>query len=265
MPHSVLPLLGKLRTVFLEHGERYEECADVAVSAGFTSGLDLTEAKHAIVYEHSPYLDAFGTNKNPLPIRERYPDTNVEGSEQTAWLGDRYLVFPDIGSLTEDHHYETFAEWTGRALIRWGLMSGESGLSGAGRIVSDTGELAFDPQKGTFTVRTELCEIFSGRTGGRVREINLGGRFCLHMSNEKMTVSLLALDDRTLKESGHMLLAAVGSSGMDETVYDEQEDGYTAVKLRGKLYLDTLEGTLRQLRGGKGKSIYGPWMLMETV
>ena len=50
-----------------------------------------------------------------------------------------------------------------------------------------------------------------------------------------------------------MLLAAVGSSGMDGTVYDEQEDGYTAVKLQGKLYLDTLEGTLRQLRGGMGE------------
>ena len=251
MPHSVLPLLGKLRTVFLENGERYEGCADVAVSAGFTSGLDLTEAKHAIVYERSPYLDAFGINKNPLPIRERYPDTNVEGSGRTAWLGDRYLVFPDIASLTEDYHYETFAEWTGRALKRWGLMSGESGLSGAGKIVSDTGELAFDPQEGTFTVRTALCEIFSGRTGGR--RIDLGGRFCLHLRNEKMTVSLLALDDRALEESGHMLLAAVGSSGMDGTVYDEQEDGYTAVKLQGKLYLDTLEGTLRQLRGGMGE------------
>ena len=97
-------------------------------------------------------------------------------------------------------------------------MSGESGLSGAGKIVSDTGELVFDPQEGTFTVRTTLCEIFSGRTGGR--RIDLSGRFCLHVRNEKMTVSLLALDDRALEESGHMLLAAVGYSGMDDTVYD---------------------------------------------
>ena len=259
MPHSILPLLGKMRTVFIEQGEKYNGSANVAVSAGFTSGVDLADAEHAIIYEYSPYLDAFGKSKNPLSIRECYTDTNVNGTDQTVLLGDHYLVFSDIKSIAKNCDYTLFAEWTDRALKHWRLLNEERGITHTGKIISDTGELAFDPQKKNFVAQTRTCSIFSGYTNAVNRKIMMGCRFCLNCKNEKITCSLLSLDNRDLDKAEHLLLTAVGISGMDKTTYEKQKNEFTVVKLEGKLYLDTLEGTLEVK--GCSKKIAHIWIL----
>lgn len=259
MPHSILPLLGKMRTVFVEQGEKYEGNADVAVSAGFTSGIDLTEAKHAIIYEHSPYMDAFGRNINSLSIKEFYPDTNVRGSDQTALLGDKYLIFPNIKSITKDNDYTVFAEWVDRALKRWGILDNKRKITDKEKIISDTGELFFDPKEKNFVVQTRTCRVFSGYTEAVNRKIMMSQRFCLYCKNEKITCSLLALDNQDLEESEHLLLTAVGISGMDKTSYEKHRDEIISIKLEGKLYLDTLEGELKVI--GCGEKNIRIWIL----
>lgn len=243
MPHTVLPLIGNLRTVFLEHGDHYTGDADLAVGAGFLSGIDLTDARHAMVYEHVPWLDAFRKNRNIRSLRERYRDKGCHISEDGVCLGERYLLIPDMNVLRKGQDYSGFAYWFDRAAKAWGLFNAECGITGDGAIVSDTGELTFHPGAGYFTMDTDYCAFFTGHVRNG-QEIILKDRIRAECRNGKMTLALLSLDGRKAESSSHLLLSALGESGLDETTYEEQEEGCTAVHMKGKLYLDTLEGVL---------------------
>ena len=239
MPFAYLPFVTGVRNVYLGAGDIYTGSADAAVSAGFVSGGDYTQAKHAVLYAHSPYYDA----------RRRYPAkdffkpylADCTTSLPGAALGSRYLVFPDIASLIRDGDYRPFTALVDEAFKSWGILPSDRGEVGTA-LVSDTGELVFDPAFPSFAIRNEKCPFYSGRPQG---VISLGRGCEAQCGMDRITLSLLPLDGENTLRSRHMLFTAMGASGTDGTKYEMADDGFTTLRTPGgKLYVDTFEGTL---------------------
>ncbi|WCM63775.1 hypothetical protein [Paenibacillus polymyxa] len=159
MPNAYLPYITSLRNVFLDQGDAYTGDADVAVTAGFVNNGDLSQAKRAVYYAWSPYRDALrhANGEGRLERLAAKADEELPGAK----LGDRILVFNEIAPLAGERRLHYVCRKPGCALKRWGLLPDDRGLVGSA-LVSDTGELAFDPKAGTFRIRTEGCSYFSG-------------------------------------------------------------------------------------------------------
>lgn len=242
MPYTVLPFLTKVRNVYLEHGIAYQGDAKVAVSAGFLSSGSYENAEHAVVYARSPYRDAFRRSYAGEAYFEPYEQKERKSAGNIA-LNDKYLVIRDICSLTENGDYTGFADAVDKALKQWGILDADKGIGEHGVMVSDTGELAFCPEKAYFTIESEYCSFFTGKPEGMI-QMSRGFQFMCN--NDRITLALLPLDGKKIEQSEHLLLTALGKSGMDESEYTMQEDGiHTCLKLKGKLYLETVEGSLR--------------------
>ena len=61
-------------------------------------------------------------------------------------------------------------------------------------------------------------------------------------------MTLPPVGDELLKDAKEFVLTAMGTTGMDETTYNPGPEmmgmPFTAVEMKGKLYAETLEGTL---------------------
>ena len=237
MPYTYLPYITCVRNVFLDQGDSYTGDADVAVTAGFVNNGDLSQAKHAVYYAWSPYRDALRHTEGGGRLERLAAQTDE--ALLGANLGERILVFNDIVSLAGKGDYTAFATILDTALKRWGLLPCDRGLVGD-TFVSDTGELAFNPKVGFFQIRTKGCSYFSGNP---VNGITLTDNISLKLRNHRISVALMPVKEESLEHAKTLLLTILGTSGMDETVYNT--DGLiTTVDLRGKLYVETAEGTL---------------------
>lgn len=239
--HSILPYVSRLRVVFMTDGDVCRGDGDAVVSGGFLSGGDYRGAKHAIVFAQSPYRDAMRAGYEGAAWLEPYK----EGSRQIGrgiWLNDRFLAFDDIRAISKDNDYRIFAGAVSQALKSWGLLQEDRGITENGGIISDTGEIGFEPGASRFWVSSPYTAVFSGKPEG---DIPLGAGLSVRCENDRITLWRVPLDDRECVGSEHYMVAAIGRSGMDETRYELCENGrdyrmYPA----GKLYLETLEGEL---------------------
>lgn len=248
MPMTFLPYVTAMRNVFLDGGDTYQGDADVAVNAGFLNGADLSEAKHGVYYAWSPYRDVLRNYKDENRLRRAAGGTKeiAEG----VHLGERALVFDDITKIAGSGDYRRFAALVDQAMKAWGVMPEGTGLVD-GRLISDTGEICFDPQHAKYEVYTPYCAYFSGAPDDK---ICLGDRIEVRAENDRISLALLPVGEGTLAGAGEYVLTAIGATGMDETTYERGPElmgiPFTAVKFRGKLYAETLEGSLL-VRAGK--------------
>lgn len=258
LPFSVLPFLTQVRCVYQDQGNGYNGGADVAVSAGFVSGGNYDSAAHAVVYARSPYRDAFRTSYAGGAYLEHYKEKDARVIGDGVTLGGRFLVFDDIAGLTADFDYMGFARSLDTALKEWGVLAPGQGLAESTAMVSDTGEIIYSPAEAYFAFDSEQCAFFTGKPR---REIDLGERYRVSSRNERISLALLSLDGRALADSEHLLLTALGRSGMDRTEFVKEDEEMTHILLKGKLYLDTLEGSLRIADCGKARlwalDVYG--------
>lgn len=241
MPYSILPFFTEVRNVYLDQGENYQCSADAAVSGGFLSGGDYRNARHAVIYAHSPYRDAYRANFAGRSHLQRY----VEKEDMQAKgysLGERFLVFQDIDIFTKDSDYRSFAGVLDKAFKKWGILGEGQGISKTDSIISDTGELEFCPQKAFFRFDCGRCAFFTGRPEERVC---LGQRYEVYSKNDRITLAMLSLDGKDLEKSRHILFTALGKSGMDGSSYTLVDKESTLLIMDGKLYMDTLEGNLK--------------------
>ncbi len=239
-PYSVLPYLSKTRVDFTAN--QYQGDADIAIRGGFTASGDVSEAKHAIVYTESPYDDAYQKKNVKETYLNRYRENDTE--EGLAAIGSRYAVVEDGGELLKGHHY---GEVVNKAAKKWGVIPEERGIVG-GKLISDTGEICFDTEKKQFTVDAPEFGVFSGDITGPIRL----GPATLELTNSRMSVSLLSLDDQPLSESRHMLLTGVG----DCCNSDMKRDGDWLLYMgNGPIWVDELEGELR-IPNGENTRIY---------
>ena len=114
-----------------------------------------------------------------------------------------------------------------------------------GRLISATKEIVFDPEHSRFMVNTPYCGYFSGAPQEMIR---LSDAVSVQVKNERMTLALLPKRGGTLEDAKEYVLTAMGNTGMDETTFTPGMEmmgiTFTNVALHGKLYADTLEGTI---------------------
>lgn len=243
MPSTFFPYVMATRNVFLDGGDSYQGNADVAVNAGFLNGADLGDARHSVYYAWSPYRDAMRRYKeeNRLARAARKTDEIQPG----VHLGEQALVFDEITQIAGDGDYRNFANLMDQAMKKWGLLTEDAGYVD-GKLVSDTKEIVFDPEHAKYIVNTPYCACFSGAPD---ETVVLSDKVSVQSRNERISLTLLPIGDGLLEEAKEYVLTAMGTTGMDETTYNPGPEmmgmPFTAVEFKGKLYAETLEGTLR--------------------
>lgn len=242
MPNTYVPYVTAMRNVFLDGGESYKGNSDVAINAGFLNGANLSEANHGVYYAWSPYRDAKRRYKDSLRLaraatgtKEIYPGVH---------LSDKNLVFDDISRIAGNGDYRIFATLLDQALKKWGVLPKATGLVD-GKLISETGEIVFDPDNAKFWVRTPFCSYFSGSPD---ESIALSEKITVQSQNDRISLALLPVRGGKLSDAKEYVLTALGATGMDETTYTpaEKHHGitFTAVSMGGKIYVDTFKGTL---------------------
>lgn len=242
MPTTYLPYVTAMRNVFLDGGDSYQSDAQVALNAGFLNGADLSDAKHGVYYAWSPYRDAMRKYKDKERLAKAAKDTAEV--QDGVHLGEQALVFDEIAKMAGSGDYREFAAILDRAMKQWGVIPKETGLVD-GKLISDTGEIIFDPDHAKFRVQTPCCSYFSGAPD---EKINLCKNVEVRSENERITLALLPVGEKDLDEADELILTAMGATGMDETTYGKGPEmmgiSFTAVQFKGKLYAETLEGSL---------------------
>ncbi len=214
----------------------------MAVNAGFLNGADLSVGKHSVYYAWSPYRDPWRRALDSRRLERAVKDTREV--REGIHLGDQALVFEDIKTIAGSGDYRVFAAALDEALKKWGIIPEGTGLVN-GALVSDTGELAFDPDNARFSIRTPYCGYFSGAPE---ETVSLSDDISAKVRNQRISMSLLPVGQKNLKDAKEYLLTAMGNTGMDETVANPgpQMMGIplTVLTFAGKLYAETLEGNL---------------------
>ncbi len=243
MPMCTLPYLTAFRNVFLDGGERYEGDADVAINAGFLNGGDLRDAKHGVYYAWSPYRDAKRKYLNKTRLKDAAK--NTEEIQAGVHLGGQALVFDNIAEIAQYGDYRQFASLMDKAMKQWGLLDENCGYVD-GKLISDTGEICFDPDHARFSIRGDKCGYFSGAPEEKTI---LSDRVTVKAANERISLALLPRDAETLSDARDFLLIALGTTGTDAESFSPGPElmpglQFTMVRKDGKLYAETLEGSL---------------------
>lgn len=243
MPACIFPYMTAMRNVFLDGGERYQGDVAVAVNAGFLNGADLRDAKHGVYYAWSPYRDAMRRYLDTT----RLPRAAHGGREIQAGvhLSSQALVFDNIAEAAHNGDYRKIAALMDTAMKTWGVLEEGTGYVD-GRLISDTGEIVFDPDNARFRITTPGCGYFSGAPEEKTA---LSGKVTVQAKNERISLALLPLGTDSLDEATEFLLTAMGTTGTDGASYTpgpEMMPGlkFTMVRMDGKLYAETLEGSL---------------------
>lgn len=264
MPATFFPYVAAVRNVFLDGGDSYQGDADVAVNAGFLNGADLTDAKCGVWYAWSEYRDAM----------RRYQEENrleraARGTRQIepgVHLGEQALVFDEIARIAGEGDYRAFAVLADKAMKEWGMLPADTGYVD-GKLISDTKEIVFDPEHAKYRVHTPYCACFSGAPD---ETIALSERVSVQADNERISATLLPIDAELLADANEFVLTAMGTTGMDETTCNPGPEmmgvTFTAVEFKGKLYAETLEGSIRVKAGEAVLRILNPTgeILAET-
>ncbi|MEY8494185.1 hypothetical protein AALC16_14395 [Lachnospiraceae bacterium 29-91] len=242
MPSTFFPYISATRNVFLDGGDAYQGHADIAVNAGFLNGADLRDAKHGVYYAWSEYRDAQRRFKEENRLTRAAKGTRE--IQAGVHLGEQAAVFDDIASIAGDGDYRAFAKLMDQAMKEWGVLPEGTGYVD-GKLISDTGEMVFDPEHSRYTIHTPHCAYFSGAPE---ETILLSDKVSIQSRNERISISLLPVGEGGLKEAKEFVLTAMGVSGMDEAACSAGPEmmgiTFTAVEFKGKLYAETLEGVL---------------------
>ena len=242
MPNQFFTYVTGMRNTFLDAGDFYLGDADVAVNAGFVQDVDLSAAAHAVYYAWSPYRDAMRKYRDDNRLKKAAAGTREV--QPGIHLGKRALVFDEIDKVAGSGNYQMFAQMGDHALKEWGVIEEDTGLVD-GRLISATKEIVFDPEHSRFMVNTPYCGYFSGAPQEMIR---LSDAVSVQVKNERMTLALIPKRGGSLENAKEYVLTAMGNTGMDETTFTPGMEmmgvTFTNVALRGKLYADTLEGTI---------------------
>lgn len=243
MPSTFLPYLSSMRSVFLDGDDKYRGNADVALTAGFLNGGDLSDARRGVYYAWSPYKDAMRKYRDDNRLKRVAAGSNE--IQPGVHLGQQALVFDEIAKVAGTGDYREFIKLFDQALKEWGVFAEGTGYVD-GKLISDTGEIEFDPDHARFKIHTSGCGYFSGAPE---ENIALSEKITVRAANDRISLALLPLDADKLSDAKEYVLSAVGATGTDKQSFapgPELMPGlkFTIVRMDGKLYAETLEGSL---------------------
>ena len=242
MPMTFFPYVTSFRNVFLDGGETYQGEADVAVNAGFLNSCNLAEAKHGIYYAWSPYRDA----KRCYLDENRLSRAATNGRKVTEgiYLGKQNLVIEDICKLSKEGDYRKLAACFDKALKEWNVIPEGTGYVDE-KLISDTGEICYDPEHTAFWIRSPWLSYFSGAPK---EQLSVTDKIKVAVKNDRISLAVVNKEGKKLDEAKEFLVTAISHTGMDQTECRQGAEmmgvAMQEVVLRGKLYLDTLEGSI---------------------
>lgn len=242
-PYCVLPYVSRTRLVF---SDVYRGDAQLAVSGGFTPAGDLTRAQHAVVFAQSPYSDARQKSAGCDAWLALHTEKSGEKKEGVGIVGERRAVIGDAQRMVPSPR--DYGQVIDRVMKNWGLLKPEQGFF-EDRLVSDTGEICFDTKQRVFTVCADKFGVYAGDIHG---PFVLGG-LTFSLKNQRMSVSLLPLDDLSLVESRHLLITAVGeccNTGM------RRSDCWLLDLGTEPIWIDQIEGTIIVERAQAGTRLF---------
>ena len=150
-----------------------------------------------------------------------------------------------MAEIAQGGDYRQFASLMDKAMKQWGLLSDDCGYVD-GKLISDTGEICFDPDHARFSIRSDKCGYFSGAPE---TETVLSERVSVRAANERISLALLPRDAEALADAHDFLLVAIGTTGTDAESFSPGPElmpglQFTMVRKDGKLYAETLEGSV---------------------
>ncbi|MBC7286898.1 MAG: beta-galactosidase [Armatimonadetes bacterium] len=132
--------------------------------------------------------------------------TGCLGIEQEAGEKRRSIA-PGAGEALQGEP-SLLARWFTDVCQRWGLLGPDQGfVPRTGEIVSDTGELRWQPAEGIWTCATERACVVAGFLGGKTIA---AGPMEVAAKTAFGTYSLVSLDGQPIADSSHLLIVAVG-------------------------------------------------------
>lgn len=233
-PYRVLPYFTKTEVSFLEKVKSSD--GDVVIAAGFTPSGDYIDAKHAVVFSESPYIDHFQHQKDEGEYLIRHAEEDARALNENVSIGPRRALIHDAAKLYEDDY--AYGNTMAAAMKQWGLLGENEGIINNNEAFrSDTGEILYAFSQGYFAVSGEQFAAYSGSIQGAVSF----GHCVFDLRNERMTISMLARDGLPLDESKHILITAVGencNTGM------QWEEDFLVDMGHAPCWVDQAEGTV---------------------
>lgn len=228
--------------------------ADLVVSAGNTASGDYRFAKHALVQSYNPFCDALQHAKE----RQNWLDLHTEADAKEEWLAggivklgaNRAVLDTGISNVTLGGDYAD--QVLTRVMRHFGLLNDNQGWF-ADKVVSDTGELIYHVANGNFTVDTDRVAVFAGIAAGG----HSFGPCTLQTENDRVGVAVFPLDGKTIPESGHLLVYAMGRCENTDRIWD----GDTMMEHGAEpIIYENVTGTLTIPGNGQGTA----WCLDPT-
>ncbi len=213
-----LTYLTRVRQTYAD--DVYTGGADLAIAGGFRPGLDLTQARHALLFSRSPHANPYRMDGGLLPwIQKHLPgsDTPCETSgtargeeaciRRTPILVDGpRCVVQNVAELErEDPAWE--ARLTIDLLQMWGLREGGRERLDREGWVTDTEELTFNDKRGILKIDTPRTQGIVGRAAGETVHLSA---LTVTPSTPFAVILCQSLDGQPLEASRHLLLTAVG-------------------------------------------------------
>jgi len=143
-------------------------------------------------------------------------------------------------------------------------------ISAKSRMISDTGELLYDPEKELFVIDSSKIQSISGRLKGQVKPISTRNMTILNAGAKYGSISMISLDGRDIGDSRKILIICVGrvkNSGMKwdkekhfvlkwgtSPVLCEMIEAKVRLRLNGKRGIYVLDGSGR-IKGRLGSVI----------
>lgn len=225
-PYGYASFVSRIAARFI--GLKYKGDADVALASGNTPTGDYTAARRGLIFSRSEYVDGAQKYKGL--------DAFLKLHEEA---GDRFAVLKDGSAIDEE--YTKYSKALDAAMKSWGLLTDGQGLVNDSRLVSDTDELDFDFGRGIFRINAPQIKTVSGNIRGTADL----GIYRFEVKNERMTLSLLSLDERDTDESEHLLLVALGWCGNLGMKFETKDGNRIMHDVgHGPVSIDSLEGSL---------------------
>lgn len=111
-------------------------------------------------------------------------------------------MFNDIAKIAGEGDYRNFARIMDQAMKEWDVIPKETGYVD-GKLISETGEIIFDPENACYAVQTPYCGYYSGAPK---ELISLSDMVKVKAENKRITLAFIAKEENNLDQARNIFL-----------------------------------------------------------